>query len=84
MDEEIKDNLKKIAHGAEHRLTKLMLRWNYKKLGKPIPVDHRLDRESRKIAERANDIIAVRGKTIWKEFKKVYSKNRGEGKDTGK
>jgi hypothetical protein len=75
MDEQIKKNVKKLARDAENKVARSILRWKYKKEGKPIPVEHQLENESRYVAEKAHQIIAKRGKTVLNELKKVYVKD---------
>jgi hypothetical protein len=69
MDEQIKKNVKKLARDAENKVARSILRWKYKKEGKPIPVEHQLENESRYVAEKAHQIIAKRGKTVLNELK---------------
>ena len=52
----------------------------YKKEGKPLPTDQELENDSKQTANRAHDIIAKRGKNIWEELKKVYSRDKNKGK----
>jgi hypothetical protein len=75
MDEQIKKNVKKLARDAENKVARSILRWKYKKEGKPIPVEHQLESESRYVAEKAHQIIAKRGKAVLNELKKVYVKD---------
>jgi NADH:ubiquinone oxidoreductase subunit E len=75
MDEQIKKNVKKLARDAENKVARSILRWKYKKEGKPIPVEHQLENESRYVAEKAHQIIAKRGKTVLNELEKVYFKD---------
>jgi hypothetical protein len=75
MDEQIKKNVKKLARDAENKVARSILRWKYKKEGKPIPVEQQLENESRYVAEKAHQIIAKRGKTVLNELKKVYFKD---------
>jgi hypothetical protein len=83
MDKDIKDDLKKLAKETEVKLTKSILRWRYKKEGKTMPDKETLEHKSRLITDRANMILAQRGKNIFDEFKKAYheSKKRAEGDD---
>ena len=74
MAEEIKHNLKKIAEEAEIKVTKSVLRWKYKKEGKDVPPEYRLESESRQVAGRAHEILAKRGRNVFNELKKVYRK----------
>ena len=74
MDNETKGNMKRIAQEAEIRVAKSILRWKYKKEGRHIPPQYRLENESRKIAGRAHEVLAERGKTVFNELKRVYKK----------
>lgn len=74
MEEETKNNLKKIAQEAELRVARSVLRWKYKKEGKQAPQDVQLDNESRQVAGRAHQIIAKTGKNVFNELRKVYKK----------
>ena len=74
MAEETKHNLKKIAEEAEIKVTKSVLRWKYKKEGKDVPPEYRLESESRQVAGRAHEILAKRGRNVFNELKKVYRK----------
>jgi hypothetical protein len=75
MDEQIKKNVKKLARDAENKVARSILRWKYKKEGRPVPVEHQLENESRYVAEKAHQIIAKKGKTVLNELKKVYVKD---------
>ncbi len=83
MDDQIKENLKKAVEQAETSLAKSILRWKYKKEGRPAPSDHQLEDESRQVSRRARGIIARRGKNAFLELKKTYKKKSGkkEGPD---
>jgi len=72
MDEEVKKSVKKVADKAEKKIAESILRWKYKKEGRPPPDDEQLGRQSRVVAERANEIISKRGKKIWEEIRKGY------------
>jgi hypothetical protein len=79
MDKQTKEDLKKIARDTESRVTESILRWKYKKQGKPLPQNPELQRQSRVIADEANQIISRRGKTVWKELKKAFRKKKAKG-----
>lgn len=66
--------MKRIAEEAELRVAKSILRWKYKKEGRDVPPQYRLETESRQIAGRAHEVIAERGKTVFNELKRVYKK----------
>ena len=74
MDQETRGNMKRIAQEAEIRVAKSILRWKYKKEGRHIPPQYRLENESRQIAGRAHEVLAERGKTVFNELKRVYRK----------
>jgi hypothetical protein len=80
MDKQTKEDLKKVAQDTETRVTESILRWKYKKQGKPVPQNPELQRRSRAIADQANQIISRRGKTVWKELKKAVLKKKTGGK----
>lgn len=74
MDDKIKKNIKKVIQQTENSVSKSILRRLYKKAGRPVPLDHQLDNESRRVAARAHEVIAERGKKAWDELRKVYLK----------
>jgi len=82
MEEKTKKNLKKMAQETEVRVTRSILRWKYKKEGKPAPLDYQLENESRQVAYRAHQVIAKRGKNAWMELKKVYLKGDKKKEDS--
>jgi len=74
MDENIKKGIKRLAEDAEMGFARSILRWKYKKEGGTPPKDDDLETQSRMVAGKAHDVIAERGKNVWKELKKVYVK----------
>jgi len=78
MGDEIKENLKRAVQQAEVSVTKSILRWKYKKEGRTPPREERLEEDSRRAADRAHEVVARRGKTVWEELKKSYFKGRDE------
>jgi hypothetical protein len=81
MDNGIKDNIKKIAKETEVKVAGLLLRWKEHKEGNDTPDMEAIDRKSREIAEKANEIIQRRGKTVLKEFKDAYGKGTTDKED---
>jgi hypothetical protein len=81
MGDDIKKNLNRITRDAEARVARALLRWRYKKEGKPVPAESRLDGDARQVAGRAHEIIENRGRRIWNEFKKLGGKGRDGGED---
>jgi hypothetical protein len=82
MDEALKKGLKKMAKNAELKMAESLLRWKYKKGGKPAPDDESIDQQTRTITDQAHQIIAKRGKRIWVGFKEAYQKARKEEDST--
>lgn len=81
MDNNIKDNIKKIAKETEVKLTGYLLKWKDRADGKEISDPEDIDKKSRAIADKANEIFKRRGKTILKEIKSACFKKSGEGDD---
>ncbi|MFZ0450521.1 MAG: hypothetical protein WAL98_14885 [Desulfatiglandaceae bacterium] len=81
MDEKSKKEIKRVFERAEQGVTRSIIRWKYKKEGKPLPQDERIEGQSREVVEEAHRIIANRGRSIWKELKKVYSSETGKKED---
>jgi hypothetical protein len=80
MDNDIKKDIKKIAKETEVKLTGFLLKWQERKEGKEISDVEAIDKKSRVITDKANEILKRRGKTILNEFKNVYMK-KGEGEE---
>ena len=76
MDDDIKKGIKKIARNTETMVAGSILRWRYKKEGKKIPDDKKMEQKSKEVAEQAHQIISRRGKNIWTELKNAYHKGR--------
>ncbi len=74
MEQDTKNNLKKIAEEAEMRVARSIPRWKYKKEEKQVPPEYQLENQSRQVAGQAHQVIAKRGKNIFNELKKVYKK----------
>jgi hypothetical protein len=81
MDNDIKGDIKKIAKEAEVKLTGFLLKWKDKSDGKEIPDQDMIDRKSRVITDKANEILKRRGKTIFNEIKNVYIKKKPDEED---
>jgi hypothetical protein len=81
MDKNSKNEIKRVLDRAEQGITRSILRWKYKKEGRPVPQDEHIEGQSREVVEKAHKIIAKRGRSIWGELKKVYSRegDRKEG-----
>jgi hypothetical protein len=81
MDEKSKKEIKRVLDRAEQGITRSIIRWKYRKEGKPLPRDELIDDHSREVVDQAHGIIKKRGKAIWKELKKVYSGETGRKED---
>jgi len=80
--EEIKTDLKKIARETEVKLTGFLLKWKERREGNENPDMVEIERKSRVIADKANEIVGRRGKKVFEEIKGVYfKKTREEDKD---
>lgn len=79
MNDKVKDNIKKLAQEAEFRFTRSVLRWKYKKEGKPVPREEQLEQDSREVADRARRVIGKRARNIWEELKGVYLDDTKKG-----
>ncbi|MGD8389750.1 MAG: hypothetical protein PVG49_21565 [Desulfobacteraceae bacterium] len=77
MNEEIKRDLRKLARDTETRVAQSLLKWKYRKEGKPVPDEQSVRRDSEAVAERANRILAERGKRAWAGMKRAYRQSRG-------
>jgi hypothetical protein len=74
MDDELKNNLKKMTKETGIKFTESVLRWKYKKEGKEIPTEQDLKGQSRLILEQAHKTISKSSKNIWNDLKKAYQK----------
>jgi hypothetical protein len=72
-----KSDLKDMACQAEKKLTESILRWKYRKEGRPVPKNDVLERQSEQVRDEAHRILSKRSKRVWEELKKAY--RRGEG-----
>jgi hypothetical protein len=82
MANDIKDDIKKIAKETEVKLTGFLLKWKDQHDGKEIPDQEVIDRKSRIITDKANEILKKRGKTIFNEIKNVYVKKKPDEEDS--
>jgi hypothetical protein len=84
MANDIKDDIKKFAKETEVKVTGFLLKWKDQRDGKEIPDDETIDKRSRIVAEKANEIFKRRGKTIFNEIKNVYAKKKQDVEDQDK
>ena len=83
MQDGVKKNIKKVLEDAEAGVAKVLIRWKYRKNDTPVPDDVKLEEESRRVAERAHEVVTKRGKIVWNELKQVYgniNERKGEEK----
>jgi hypothetical protein len=75
MDKEgITSDLKKIAKETEVKLTGFLLRWKERREGNDAPDMEAIEKKSRIIAGKANEILERRGKKVFNDIKDVYVK----------
>ena len=67
MDDQFKKSIKKVLEHTEISMTRSLLRWKYKREGKAVPQETKLQADSRRVVGKANQVIAERGKNVWKE-----------------
>jgi len=81
--EEIKGDIKKIAKETEVKLTGLLLKWKERREGNDAPDMEAIERQSRIITDKANEIVGRRGRKVFEEIKGVYFKKttKEENKD---
>jgi len=72
--EENTRKIKQAALDAEIRVAESILRWRYRKLGKALPHEHALEAQSKQVTDQVHEILARRGKNIWKEIKSLVDK----------
>jgi hypothetical protein len=80
---EIKGDIKKIAKETEIKLTGLLLKWKERREGNEAPDMEAIERQSRIITDKANEIVGRRGRKVFEEIKGVYFKKttKEENKD---
>lgn len=82
-----KDNRSEIRRAldrAERGITRSVIRWKYKKEGRPLPPHDVLEGRSRQVIDEAHKIIARRGGSVWNELRNVYARQKDKkGGDNG-
>ena len=78
MTEGMKKNVLKAIQNAEVGIAKSLIRWKHKKYKMPLPGEAKLEEESRRVAERAHEVISQRGKNVWAEIRQVYGSIKEE------
>ena len=81
MPDGIKKNILKAIQDAEVGLAKSLILWKRKKNNMEIPQETQLENESRRVAERAHEVISERGRSVWKEIKQVYGNKKTGNKE---
>ena len=81
--EELKSDIKKAAKEAEVKLTGFLLKLKERREGNEAPDMEEIEKKSRIITDKANEILGRRGKKIFEEIKGVYFKEskREDDKD---
>lgn len=81
MDKNTGNDIRRAINRAERGITKSIIRWKYRKEGRPMPLDDTIDGNARHVVNQAHEIIARRGRSVWNELKNVYSKEKGKKED---
>jgi hypothetical protein len=81
MAEDIKKNMKRLAEDTEVKVARGILRWKYRREGRPVPTDPQLEKDSTRVARQAHNVIARRGRNAWNELKRVYLHHSNNKKD---
>jgi hypothetical protein len=76
--DEIKNDIKKIAKETEVKLTGFLLRWKERREGNDAPDMEAIEKKSRIITDKANEILERRGKKVFNDIKDVYTKKTKE------
>ena len=77
----IKKNILKAIQDAELGVAKSLILWKRRKNNMEIPKDIQLEKESRRVAGKAHEVISERGRSVWKEIKQVYGNKKTENKE---
>jgi hypothetical protein len=81
MSEDTKKDIRRALDRAERGITRSVIRWKYRKEGRPTPPDDTLEGQSRQVVDEAHKIIARRSKNVWSELKNIYVKQKGKKED---
>jgi hypothetical protein len=81
VDMKTKKEIRKTLDRMERGITRSIIRWKYKKEDRPLPQDEFIEDQSRSVVNEAHRIVSKRGKRIWNELRKVYSKESREEED---
>ncbi|MBW2095711.1 MAG: hypothetical protein JRI80_12565 [Deltaproteobacteria bacterium] len=78
-----RNEIRRALDRMERGITRSVIRWKYKKDGRPLPPDDALEGQSKQVIDQAHKIIARRGRSVWSEFKSVYAKQKNKKEDDG-
>ena len=73
-----RNEIRRALDRAERGITRSVIRWKYRKEGRPLPPDDALEGHSRQVVDQAHEIIARRGRSVWNEFRNVYARQKGK------
>jgi hypothetical protein len=76
MGEDARNEIRRVLDRAERGITRSVIRWKYRKEGRPVPPDDTLEGQSQEVVDQAHKIIARRSKSVWSELKSVYAKQK--------
>jgi hypothetical protein len=81
---ENRNEMRRALDRAERGITRSVIRWKYKKEGRPLPPDDALEGQSKQVVDQAHKIIARRGRSVWNELRNVYARQKDKkGGDDG-
>ncbi|RLF56079.1 MAG: hypothetical protein DRN37_08545 [Thermoplasmata archaeon] len=79
-----RNEIRRALDRAERGITRSVIRWKYRKEGRPLPSDESIEGHSRQVVDQAHNIIARRGRSVWNELRVVYARqNKKKESDKG-
>lgn len=81
VDRKTKNEIQEALDRMERGITRSIIRWKYKKDNRPLPQDEFIEDQSRYVVDEAHRIVSKRGKRIWNELRRVYSKGSKKEED---
>jgi hypothetical protein len=76
MGKDNRNEIRRALDRAERGITRSVIRWKYKKEGRPVPPDDALEGQSIQVVDQAHKIIARRGRSVWNELRNVYARQK--------
>lgn len=76
MGKDNRNEIRRALDRAERGITRSVIRWKYKKEGRPLPPDDDLEGQSIQVVDQAHKIMARRGRSVWNELRNVYARQK--------